>query len=139
MRLRVAAWTSPLGSPGDSVVRSPWTGVGLTCCAARHFALEQLGVAVDLRPGNRPAGKSLDLGEQPALFRGDERGRPSTCRRSRGSTNPVNVIFGNVGRIEIHHMADFLDIQSSRRDVGGDQDAIFARAEALQGLSALAL
>ncbi len=51
----------------------------------------------------------------------------------------MDVIFGVLWHVVVHHMADVRDVQSARGDVRGDEHFIFAVAESLQSLFAFLL
>ena len=48
-------------------------------------------------------------------------GLDSPC--SARSADSVHVLLDVVGAVEVDDVGDVLDVQASRRDVGGDQDA----------------
>lgn len=48
---------------------------------------------------------------------GLSRGTGSPC-----SADPVHVVFDVLWEVVVHHDLDVLDVQTSRRDVCGDQD-----------------
>ena len=48
----------------------------------------------------------------------------------------MNVIFGHVGKLEVHDLRQLVDIQAARGDVGGHQHGDLARLEVVQGARA---
>jgi hypothetical protein len=46
----------------------------------------------------------------------------SAC--SCGSTDPVDVIFRHHRQIVVHHVGDLGDIETTRRDIGSDEDRV---------------
>ena len=86
------------------------------------------GVAVTWRaavfPWQGDADQLFDVAQIPhILAAGDQRDRNALGAGARGATDAVDISFGDVGKIEIHHMADAVDIDAAGGDVGGDQDA----------------
>src|SRR5579872_2417049 len=63
------------------------------------------------------------------LTTGDQRDRDPFGAGARGTADAMDIGFGNVGKIEIHHMRDAIDIDAAGGNVGGDQRADFAGAE----------
>jgi len=56
-----------------------------------------------------------------------------------GAADAVDVIFGMLRHVEVNDVADVGDVEAAGGDVGGDEDFVFAVAEALEGLFAFAL
>src|ERR1700751_4758243 len=54
-----------------------------------------------------------------------------------GAADPVNVGLWDVREIKIHDVADAVDVDSARGDIGGDQRAYFSAAK--RGQDAIAL
>src|SRR2546430_5825134 len=75
------------------------------------------------------AGCPLDIAQVSPLLRAAE----SNCdaRRSgpRGAADAVHILFGHVGQVEVHDMADARNINAARGYVGRDQYLDVARLE----------
>ena len=56
-----------------------------------------------------------------------------------GAADPVDVILGMAGQIEVEDMADRWNVQPARRHIRGDQQLQFAIAETVQRTGAVAL
>ena len=74
----------------------------------------------------------LDVAEQPHLARVEEREGHAFLARAAGAADAVHVDLGRGGQIEVHHVAERLDVQAARGDVGGHQHAHRAFLEALE-------
>src|SRR5581483_6184659 len=68
-----------------------------------------------------------------------ERDRDTAGAGAAGTAYAVDVILGDLGQVEVDHMADALDVQPTRRDVGRDQQPHVARPHALDRAPALVL
>ena len=55
-----------------------------------------------------------------------------------GAADAMHVGFGYVGQFVVHHVADAVDVDAARGDIGGDQDAYLAAAERREHALALA-
>ena len=105
--------------------------------------LEALGRArrvVEL--GNRHAGKALsdralDLAEIAFLVRRDEREGVARHLGAGRAADPVDVVLGHVGDVEVDDVRKGLDVDAARRDVGRDEHPIPAALEAGERLGAL--
>jgi hypothetical protein len=74
-------------------------------------------------PGQPLPDRSLDPPEI-LLFLGRHEGEGiayGLC--SGGAADPMDVVLGHFGDIEIHHVAELFDIDAPRGDVGGYQDS----------------
>src|SRR5262247_330141 len=80
---------------------------------------------------------SLDEPELLAFLRRGEARRATACLGARGTTDPMNVVFRRVRQIEVHDVRDLGHVDSARGDVGRDQHAIAAVAEAVERLAPL--
>src|SRR4029077_11057981 len=113
----------PLRTPGLALRPLP--------AALLHF---RLGVAVGrARLESRDdllldllADEPLDVAEQGAVFARDERHRLPRFPRAAGAADAVDVVFGDVRQIVVHHVRQGLDVDAARGDVGGDEDLQFA-------------
>src|SRR5690606_13134962 len=56
-----------------------------------------------------------------------------------GAADAVNIAFGLVGQVIVDHVADAGNVDASRGDVGGDEDAHVALAKAVERFLARAL
>ena len=65
--------------------------------------------------------------------------RPVVFIVPRGSPDAMDVVVGHVRHVEVDHVAQGLDVDAARRDVGRDEDAEAAGLEAGQRLGALRL
>ena len=95
------------------------------------------------RPAPRPvagmdmADELLDIAQERDLFAVTQRDCDPACSGARGTADAVDVGFGHVRQVEIDHVADAIDIDAARRDIGGDENS--GRAFAKCGKHALAL
>ena len=55
------------------------------------------------------------------IFRGDKADRFADGVSAAGATNPVHVVFGVHRKIVVHDVGDAFDVDTTRRDVGGDE------------------
>src|ERR1700722_20755261 len=88
------------------------------------------GAAIFLGQGD--ADQFLDVAQISDLLAGDERDRHAVSAGPRGAADAVDIGLRYVGQIEIHHMADAVDVDAAGGDVGGDQRADLAGAECRQ-------
>ncbi len=85
------------------------------------------------------AGQFLDRGDLVALGGGGEGDRGAGGAGAAGAADAVDVIVRLPRHVIVEHVADALDVQPARGDVGGDQDVDVAGLEPLQLLQALGL
>ena len=78
----------------------------------------------------------LDLEEFPP---GNERDGAAAAAGTAGSADPVEVIFGVVGEVEVEDDLDVIDIDAPGGDVGGDEEFESGLAEFVHDLVADAL
>ena len=97
--------------------------------------------AGDLLTLDRLSDEPLDRGQLGALFRRSQRDRFPALSGSGGTPNAVHVVLGDIGQIEIDHVADAVDIEPAGSDVGGDKGVDLTGAEVGQrpGAGILAL
>ena len=113
--------------------------------ALRQRDLQPLGrplrviEALELEPREGIADRALDGLEITHLVGRHEGDGLSDRARPRSAPGAVDVIVGHVGDVEVHHVGELVDVDATRRDVGGDQHAVLAALEALQGMGALGL
>src|SRR5215475_13339191 len=110
---RVAA--TPLPPVGGGMRRGP------RCAASgrRRAGLSRKRSVVGRRNGH--ADQLLDVAQVRRLFAVAERDRDACCPGSRGAADAVYIGFWHVRQIEIHDVADAVDIDTARCNVGGDQ------------------
>ena len=95
--------------------------------------------ARQLHLDERLARGPLDAREESALARRDEADRVAGASGAAGAADAVHVRLG-VGRdVEVHHVADALDVEAARRDIRGHQDVELARLQLVDGALALHL
>ena len=81
-----------------------------------------------------------DDAADPVLFPGGVHGdRGALLVGAAGATAPVHKGLGVMGELVVNHEVDVGDVEAARGDVGGDEDAEAAVAEALEGAFALRL
>src|SRR6266511_5358296 len=99
-------------------------------CAAldrRWLSLSRKPAVVRRRNGH--ADQLLDIAKVGRLFGVAERDR-DTCRPGpRGAADAMHIGFRHVRQIEIHDVADAVDIDTARGNVGGDQREHLALAK----------
>ena len=82
--------------------------------------------AFNFLPLNRHAGEALDATRVAHVFFSDERERITTGLRAARAADAVHVIFGVFWDIVVDHMRDARDVQTTRSDVGRDENFEFA-------------
>ena len=87
----------------------------------------------------RAADVSLDGVQLGTLFRGSEARRVTARAGTRRATDPMHVVLDRPGQVVVDDALNLRDVDAAGRDVGGDQDAVAAAAEAFQRLTALRL
>jgi hypothetical protein len=75
---------------------------------------------------------ALDSANLVFFVRGTQRQRTSRSTRTRGSTHAVDVVLGNHRDIKVKDVAEFVDVDTASRDVGGNEHAKFAILETSQ-------
>src|SRR6476646_5283194 len=93
--------------------------------------------AAPVARGDRHPDQSLDVAQEHRLLVIAERNRDALGAGARGAADAVDVGFRNVRQVVIEHVADAVDVDAARGDVGRDQRAQFAVTEV--GEHALAL
>ena len=64
----------------------------------------------------------LDLRQRLRVDLAGEADRVAFQAQARGAADAVHVVFGIKGQVEVVHVADRVDVQAARGDIGGDQD-----------------
>src|SRR3546814_19819014 len=77
-------------------------------------------------------GQFLDIGDILGVFGGHERIGRAGGARAPGAADAVDVIVGMPGRVEIEDVADALDVEPARGDVGGDEDVDLTALEQIE-------
>src|SRR5262249_51659439 len=62
----------------------------------------------------------LDVAQEHSLFRTAKRNGHTIGSGAGRAADPMHIRFRHVGQIEIHDMADAVDVDAARGDVGGD-------------------
>ena len=73
--------------------------------------------------------QALDRPQEIALFMVAERNRLSCFARSRGAADAMNIGLGDLRQFKIDDMADAVDVDAARRDVGRNQRPRLSAAE----------
>src|SRR5262249_48078974 len=85
-----------------------------------------LGAVGDRHP---LADGALDLHQQLELLGVAERDRGARRAGTARAADAVHVGLGDLGQVEVDDVADLVDVDAARRDVGGDQHADLAALE----------
>jgi len=83
--------------------------------------------------------QALDRPQEIALFMVAERNRLSCFARSRGAADAMNIGLGDLRQFKINNMADAVDVNAARRDVGRNERARLSASEGGQRALALPL
>src|SRR5690606_18509670 len=65
----------------------------------------------------------LDALEQFLVLAADQGHRYAVGAGAAGAADPVYIVLGHVGQVEVHHLRQLVDVQTSGGDVGGHQGA----------------
>src|SRR5690606_30529240 len=95
--------------------------------------------ARQLHFGDRLARRAFDRAQQVLLARGHEQDRLAAASGAAGAADAVHVGVGVVRNVVVQHMADALDIEAARGDVGRDEDVDATVLELLDKAFALGL
>ena len=68
------------------------------------------------------AGQLLDILDVLGILAGDQRIGDAGRAAAAGAADAVDVIVGMPRRVEVEDVADALDVEPARGDVGGDED-----------------
>ena len=113
--------------------------------ALRHRNLEpdvrpRLVVEVGQRdPRKRPADRPFDRAKIGFLLRRHERERVAGQLGASGAADAMDVVVGHGRHVEVDDVAERLDVDAPRRDIGGDEHAILSALEAAQRFHPLRL
>ena len=75
----------------------------------------------------------LDGAQHAALARSHEQDGLALATGTTGTADTVNVGFGVVGDVVVHHVGDALNVQTTGNHVGGDQDVQLALTQLVDG------
>jgi hypothetical protein len=81
----------------------------------------------------------LNVTQQPRIRRRDERYRAPSMSGAAGATGAVDVILGDERQVVVDDERQLRDVETARRDVGGDKDADPTRLEVTEGPRSCAL
>src|SRR6185503_4174050 len=81
---------------------------------------------------DRALGQALDVAEIGALAAVAERDGHAFGAGARSAADAMDVGLGHVRQLVVHHMRDAVDVDAARGDIGRDEHARTARAEALE-------
>src|SRR3546814_237557 len=87
--------------------------------------------------GQLHLGQPLDVAQEWAFVIGAEAERDPACAGAGGTADPVDILLGHVRQLVVDDMADGIDVDAARGDVGRDQHLDCARFQV--GERALAL
>src|SRR5882762_6829327 len=90
-------------------------------------ALVQVPLGVQLANLRSPLAAELDPVQ--LILWGHERECPPGNAHARGAADPVREPLRGVGQLEVDDEADVVDVDTSRGDVGGDEDLAAAISE----------
>src|SRR5258708_3232202 len=94
------------------------------------------GVAMTRRAavfsGQGDADQLFDIAQKRHFFSRAKRDRDAVRAGARGAADAMDIGLGHVGKIEIHYMADAIDVDAAGGNVGGDQGADLAGTECRQ-------
>ena len=82
---------------------------------------------------------ALELEEIGALLAQEKRGGDATFSSAACAADPMDEIFGNVGKIVVDDVSDVLHVDAASGDVGGHEDAILPALESSEGGGTLRL
>ena len=89
--------------------------------------------------GQRLAGQFLDLAQKRPLAVVAERNGAAGLACARRAADAVDIGLRNLRQLVVHHVADAVDVDAARGDVGRDQDAGCAALEVVERPNALVL
>ena len=90
-------------------------------------------------PFNGPSHDALEGSDHIVVFRCDKRERVPGALGASRATDAVDISVGGVGHIVVDDVRDAVDVETARRNIGGDHDAEVSSLEAAQRLFALPL
>ena len=109
------------------------------CRLAHDWRWPRAGRAAAVGFGQREPRQPLDCAQKIALLVVAKGDRLSRIARPRGAADAMNVSLGNLRQFKVDDMADAVDVDAARRDVGRNQRARLSAAESGQCALALAL
>jgi hypothetical protein len=90
---------------------------------ARLFSAAPVCRRTPGRQGNSLPKQLFDRAPLKIIFGGDETGRLTGRIHTSRSANPMDVVLGTIGQIEIDDMSDIRHIDATRRDIRRDENA----------------
>src|SRR5262245_52759285 len=111
--------------------------LAIGCVMLGWLRLRPAGASVGGRDGH--SDQPLDITQVGPLRMVAERDRHAFGAGTRGTADAVDIALGNIREVIIDHMADAIDVNSTSRNVGGDQRAQPAVAESGEDTLALVL
>jgi len=75
----------------------------------------------DLSPPQALTGQALNVAHQEDLAAAHERQREPMTTRAARPPDPMDVILGIVGKVEVDDGLDVVDVDAAGSDIGGDQ------------------
>ena len=102
-------------------------------------ALFLFEVLVGLAPVELDLELALELAGVGALLRHDKGGGDALGAGAAGAADAVDEVVRGIGHVVVDDVRDVGDVDAAGGDVGGDQDAVLAVGEALEGGGALGL
>ena len=95
------------------------------------------GIQLDVKLSDRESGQLFDVAQVTAFLLAAQRDRYAARTGARRSADAVNIVFGNIRQLEVDDVRYAFHIDSSRGNVGSNEDPAAAGAKA--GERALAL
>src|SRR3954468_9203971 len=126
----LTATTLPVAAAAGILLRAVMLGRPL-------FGSMRVGAAV--RDIELHLNQLLDIAQERALFIVAERDCDAFGSGARGSAYAMDVALRNVRQVVVDDMADAIDVDTARRDIGRDQDLQLAGAERAEDALALVL
>src|ERR1700761_1285306 len=87
-------------------------------CGDRRFRAVRVAAPIGHR--QRYADEPLDVAQERRLLAVAQRNRDALGAGARGPADAVHVSLRDIWQIEIHHVADAVDVDAARGDIGGD-------------------
>ena len=122
---------------GALAIRGRRAGIAMLGDETLQRNRRQRAAPVDDRQGL--AGQLLDRPQQGALVGRAERNGDAFLARARRAADAVHVSLGHFRQVEVHHVADVVDVDAAGGDVGGDENGGLALLEVVEGALALVL
>ena len=107
--------------------------------ASRRLLDLHQAAGLDLLDRNLMPDKVLNVGERDRRVLAAETDRVAGCTGARRAADSVDVVLSVLRKIIIKHVSDIRNVQSSRRDVGADQDGQITGVELFQHSRTFAL